>query len=244
MAKKTKTYQYKVKLKRGWGIRFLHWFLKIFKRKPEIINQSGGELEAKAIYLSNHAGANGPMTYEMYFPHIYTGWGAHEMFGNYKERWNYLYHVFYRQKLHWGKAKSFFVATVFGVISKLIYRGIGLIPTYQDGRFATSLKTSCKILDTNNPILIFPEDSSEGYVNPPVSLNKGFIALAKLYYKRYNVDLPVYSAYLLGGKARKMVFGKPIYINQLLSEGKTEDEICQIALENMQNIYYEHSKQV
>lgn len=244
MGKKTKSYQYEVRLERRWGMRFIKWFLKIFKRRPEFINQTGGELEKKAIYMANHAGANGPMTFEMYFPLIYTGWGAHEMFGNYRERWNYLYHVFYRQKLHWGKFKSFFVATVFGVISKRIYRGIGLIPTYRDGRFVTSLKTSCKILDTDNPIFIFPEDSSEGYIDPPVSFNKGFITMAKLYYKMRKVDLPVYCGYLLKGKNSKMIFGKPIYVNQLLSEGKTEDEICQMALENMQGIYFKYSEQV
>lgn len=241
MAKKTKTYQYEERINRRWGMRFISAFLKIFKRKPEFINESGAELETKAIYLFNHAGANGPMSFEMFFPFVYTGWGAYEMFGNYRERWNYLYHVFYRQKMHWGKFKSFFVATVFGVISKSIYRGIGLIPTYHDGRFATSLKTSCKILDTDNPILIFPEDSTEGYIDPPVCFNKGFIALAKLYYKRYKVDLPVYTGYLLAGKNRKMVVGKPIYINQLLLEGKTEDEVCQLALENMQGIYYKYN---
>ena len=237
----SKSYQYKVKLKRGVGMRLLSGFLKIFKSRPQFINESGAELEGKAIYLSNHAGANGPMTYEMYFPLIYTGWGAYEMFGSYRERWNYLYHVFYRQKLHWGKFKSFFVATVFGTISKRIYRGIGLIPTYTDGRFASSLKTSCKILDTDNPILIFPEDSTNGYLNPPIAFNKGFITLAKLYYKMRKVDLPVYSGYLLSGKKRKMVVGKPVYVNKLLEEGKSEDEICQMALENMQNLYYMHS---
>ncbi|MGN0806234.1 MAG: hypothetical protein ACI4MC_04275 [Candidatus Coproplasma sp.] len=242
MSKQQKPYKYKIKLKRGLGIRFLKAFLKMFKSKPEFINQSGGELESKAIYLSNHSGADGPLTYELYFPMIITCWGAHEMFGNYRQRWNYLYHVFYRQKLHWGRFKSFFVATVFGVISKRLYRGIGLIPTYHDGRFASSLKTSCKILDSDNPLLIFPEDSTEGYLNPPVAFNKGFIAMAKLYYKIRKADLPVYSAYLLNEKKRKMVIGAPIYVNQLLSEGKTEDEICRMALENMQKLYYEHSE--
>ncbi|MGN1061101.1 MAG: hypothetical protein ACI4QN_05145 [Candidatus Coproplasma sp.] len=241
MSKKKKSYQYKIRLKRGVCIRLLKAFLKTFKSKPQFINESGGELESKAIYLSNHSGADGPLTYELYFPMIITGWGAHEMFGNYRERWNYLYHVFYRQKLHWGKLRSFFVVTVFGVISKRIYRGIGLIPTYTDGRFATSLKTSCKILDADSPLLIFPEDSSKGYFNPPYAFNQGFITMAKLYYKMRKIDLPVYSAYLLNEKKRKMVVGKPIYVNQLLEEGKSEDEICNMALENMQELYYKHS---
>ncbi|MGN0804777.1 MAG: hypothetical protein ACI4MS_05285 [Candidatus Coproplasma sp.] len=236
----SKPYKYKVKLKRGVGIKCLKVFLKIFKRRPEVINLSGGELEPKAIYLSNHAGADGPMTYEMYFPLLLTGWGASPMFGNAKERWNYLYHTFYIQKLHWNKAKAFIVATLFTPISKMIYRAIGLIPTYTDSRFITSVKTSCKILDENSPILIFPEDSTKGYINPPESFNKGFLTLAKLYYKTKKVDLPVYSMYLIGGKKRKIVIAPPIYVNQMLAEGKTEDEICAIALETMQKLYYEN----
>lgn len=237
MGKTKKGYEYKIRLKRGFCMRCLKVFLKIFKRRPQFINQSGGELEGKAIYLSNHSGADGPLTYELYFPLIYTGWGAHEMFGTLKERWNYLYHVFYRQKLHWGKLRAFFVATVFSPISKRLYRGIGLIPTYTDGRFISSVKISCRILDTGNPILIFPEDSTDGYLNPPQAFNQGFIAMAKLYYKMRKVDLPVYTAYLLNEKKRKMVVGKPMFVNQLLSEGKTEDEICALALENMQKLY-------
>lgn len=241
MSKKEKTYKYKMKIPRGFFFRGLRRFLRIFKRKPEIINLSGGELESKAIYLSNHSGADGPITYELYFPHLITGWGAYPMFGNVRERWNYLYHVFYRQKLHWGKFKAFFVATVFSPISKTIYRSIGLIPTYTDARFITSVKTSCRILDDNHPILIFPEDSTEGYVNPPQAFNKGFITMAKLYAKLRGEDLPVYPVYLLNEKKRKMVIAPPIYVSKLLKEGVSEDEICNSALAAMQNLYYENS---
>lgn len=238
-----KPYKYQFRLKRRWGIRFIRLFLMMFKRRPEIINLSGGELIPQAILLSNHSGADGPMTYEMYFPLTVTDWGAHEMFGNIKERWNYLYHVFYRQKLHWGKAKSFFVATVFCIISKGIYRSIGLIPTYTDSRFITSVKTSVKILEQNYPVLIFPEDSEEGYTNPPKSFNKGFITLSKLYYKLKKVDLPVYTMYLLKvKKKKKIIIAPPIYVNELLSDGLTEEQICEHCLDICRNLYFDAIK--
>lgn len=132
--------QYKLKLKRGKCITALAGFLKLFKRKPKIINLSDQPLADKAIYLSNHAGAHGAMIYEMYFPKRLTPWGAHEMCGNFRERWNYLYHVFYRQKLHWNKFSAFVVATLFAPISILLYRGVGLIGTYTDARFIETLK--------------------------------------------------------------------------------------------------------
>jgi len=238
--KAQKPYNYKFRLKRGPGIKFISLFLSMFKRRPEIVNLSGGELIPKAIFLSNHSGADGPMTYEMYFPLTITDWGAHEMFGNIKERWNYLYHVFYRRKLHWGKAKSFFVATVFCIISKGIYRAIGLIPTYTDSRFITSVKTSVKILDRNYPILIFPEDSEGGYMTPPESFNKGFITLSKLYYRLKKEDLPVYTMYLLKvKKKKKIVIAPPIYVNELLSEGLTEEQVCEKCLESCRKLYFD-----
>ncbi len=53
---------YKMKLKRGKFLEFLKSIARLFKKKPEIINLSGEELKDKAIYLSNHAGAHGPIT--------------------------------------------------------------------------------------------------------------------------------------------------------------------------------------
>ncbi len=239
--KKKREYVYKTKFKRGWFFSALAAILRVFKRRPEIVNLSGGELADKAIYLSNHAGANGPLSYELFFPKLLTGWGTHEMFGNVRERWSYLYHVFYRQKLHWGKFRAFFVATVFAPISRSFYRSIGLIPTYADSRFISSVKISCKILDENHALLIFPEDSSRGYLNPPEGFNNGFVTMAKLYFKRRGEDVPVYPVYYLT-KERKMVIAPPIYANAMLAEGKTADDVAATALEACRKLYFENRK--
>lgn len=224
-----------LKLKRGKVITLLKKFLSLFKRKPEIVNLSGEELKDKAIYISNHAGANGPMTYEMYFPKRITPWGAHEMCEGIKSRWNYLYNVFYRQKLHWGKFRAFIVATLFSPISILLYRGVGLIPTYKDSRFLSSLKQSCRVLDQNSAILVFPEDSEEGYKNPPEALHGGFVALSKVYKRLRGESLPVYICYFNTLK-KKILISEPFDVHGLLSNGVSEKEVVNAALEVMHNL--------
>lgn len=231
--------EYKLKLKRGKIFSFFKKLISIFKRKPAIINLSGEELKDKAIYLSNHAGAGGPLSYELYFPKRITNWGAHEMTEGYRSRWKYLYHVFYRQKLGWGKFRAFVVACLFAPISILCYRAIGLIPTYTDARFHSTVKSSCRILDENSALLIFPEDSSKGYVEPPVSFFQGFVAMSKLYKKMRNEDVPVYNCYY-SAKARSLVVSKPIYVNEMLDSGMTVESIASEALRINHELYNDY----
>ena len=228
--------EYRLKLKRGKIFTFFKKLISIFKRKPAIINLSGEELKDKAIYLSNHAGAGGPLSYELYFPKRITNWGAHEMTEGYRSRWKYLYHVFYRQKLHWNKFRAFIVATLFAPISILCYRAIGLIPTYTDARFHSTVRSSCQILDENSALLIFPEDSSKGYVEPPTSFFQGFVAMSKLYKKLRNEDVPVYNCYY-SAKARSLVVSKPIYVNKMLESGMSVEDITKEALRIMRELY-------
>lgn len=235
MAKK----EYKVVKKRNLFNKFLKGLIRIFKTKPSIVNLNNEPLIDKAIYVSNHSGASGPMTYEMFFPKRMTPWGAHEMCGNYKSRWNYLYHVFYRQKMHWGKAKAFIIATLFAIISKLLYNSVGLIGTYQDTRLLKTMRDSTKVLDENMPLLIFPEDSTLGYLEPPESFNKGYLTMSKLYYKLRKVDLPIYPMYYSKKKAL-FVVGEPIYYNKLIEEGFNEDQINNQVLDAVTRLYFEH----
>lgn len=235
MAKQKK---YKTRKKRPFSFRIATCFLRIFIRKPKVINLSGENLAEKAIYIMNHSGARGPLIFELHFPIRANAWGAHEMCGNYKQRWNYLYHVFYQQKLHWGKCKAFMIATIFAVISKWCYTSIGLIGTYTDMRLINTMRCSTEVLNENMSIVIFPEDSSEGYFDKAPSFHKGFIALSKMYYKRTGEDLPVYSVYY-ARKKKLFVVDKPLYVNALLQE-QTEDELSQTFLRIQHRLFDEY----
>lgn len=227
--------EYKVKTKRSFGFHILRGFLKIFLRKSKIVNTGGSALANKAIYLMNHSGARGPLIFELRFPVRSSPWGAHEMCGNYRERWNYLYHIFYIQKLHWNKFKAFIVATLFAVISKWIYNSVGLIGTYRDARFLTSLRNSIAVLNENLSIVIYPEDSTEGYFDKTQSFNNGFIKLSKAYFKREKQDLPVYGVYY-DRKKNTFFVDQPLYINSML-EKMTEDEVSGVFLKNTHSLY-------
>ncbi len=237
MAKKNKEYQ--LKIKRSRSFRLFKNFLSIFSAKPEIINLGPDPLADQAIYISNHQGASGPMKFELYFPKVITTWGIHNMCGNYKMRWQYLYHVFYQQKLHWRKFPSFIVATFFAMISIHIYRAIGLISTYQDARLLSTFRNSTKVLDAGSALLIFPEDSSEGYIDPPPSFNKGYIMMAKKYYQHSKIDLPIYPVYY-SKKRKKMIVSAPMYVNQLISDGHSDDEINDFFLKECHRLYHEY----
>lgn len=237
MAKKK---EYKVKTKRSFSFRVFKGFLKIFLRKSKVVNLSSAPLSEKAIYIMNHCGARGPLIFELRFPVRSSPWGAHEMCGNYRQRHRYLNHVFYRQKLHWNKFKSFFVATFFGMASKWMYNNIGLIGTYQDARFMVSLKNSISVLNAGLSIVIFPEDSTSGYYDRAKSYNNGFIKLAKLYKKREEQDLPVYTVYY-NKKKNTFFVAEPLYVNEMFAKGMTEDEISEAFLEVNHGLYDTYS---
>ncbi len=215
--------KYKVPKGRKAWFKAYKGVLKIFKHKPEIINLNE-KLEDKAIYISNHSAASGPIILELYFPKAFIPWGTYQMCGNYKERWNYLYHTYCQDKKHFNKFVSFWYSTLAAVLTKPFYSGMQLIPTYPDARMIGTIKRSIKILDSNKAVLLFPEDSSHGYMEVLTEYFAGFVTLAKMYYKRTGIDVPIYPVYF-HNKAKKLIIGKPEYVQPLLASGMSEKEI-------------------
>ena len=208
--------------------KFIRKLLIIFSTKPKIINLNQS-LANQAIYISNHSAANGPLKLNLFLPFSFVFWGTHEMLENYKNRRKYLIDVFYRQKLHYGKVKSFIIGTLFAIISKYIYTNARVIATSKDLGFISTLKKSFSVLNNNENILIFPEDSHNGYHDILQKYFPGFAMLANYYYKKTNIDLPVYPIYFFK-KGKTIIIGKPISVNNLIFEGKNFAEIAEIAL--------------
>lgn len=202
--------------------KFFRGLILMFKKKPEVLDLSGEATEPR-LYIANHSAANGPLTFELYFPHKFRPWGAHQMCGNYKERWDYLYYIFYQQKLHFGKVPAFILATLFAIISKALYGSVGLIPTFQDLRMKETLKESADTLADGNNVLIFPENSNDGYHQVLTEYHAGFVKLAKLFRKKTGKDVPICTVYF-SGKVNKMVIDKPVYLEQIVAENGLEND--------------------
>lgn len=200
--------------------------LKIFGfRNIETINLAG-EIPKKCVFVGNHASKKGPLGYEISLPTYTVKWGAYKMLGNFKERYDYLRNVLYLQKLHKGKfyatVKSFFEA----IFSLFIYRGIKVIPSFPDARVLKTFTDSLKVLDNDMAVMVYPEDSSEGYFDEPTAYLNGFVGLSEYYYKKRGEDLPVYPVYL-HLKSKKLIIGKPLKVNELKREGLSRKEIAE-----------------
>lgn len=221
-------------------MRFVKRVLKVFKKKPTIINLND-TLEDNALYIANHSAASGPLTLSLYFPKKFIPWGTHHMCGNYKERWNYLYHVFYQQKLHYSKFRSFLIATPFALVSKMLYNWMRLIPTYQDARLIQTMKISIDHLEQGSSVLVFPENSSHGYDEILQYYHSGFISLARLFYKKTKRNIPLYAVYF-SKKKNAIIIDKPIYIQDLLFNNDSKEEIAE-KLKNRTNNLYEQLKE-
>lgn len=216
----------KIKTKYGWFFNLVLKIFKVFKKKPYIYNLNDQEIDKNALIISNHSAASGPLTISLYFPTFFVPWGTHEMTERYKERWKYLYHIFYKQKLGYNKLKSFLLATSFGIISKALYNGMQLIPTYSDTRLRNTMNISKQYLDKGTSVLIFPEDSNSGYHEVLLKYNPGFVYLSEFYYKKTNKKIPIYPIYF-HKKSNAIIIGEKSYLKPLTDKGLNKYEIAE-----------------
>lgn len=195
-----------------------------FKPKLRLIDRNEGRAEP-GIFISNHCGTTGPFMMECYLPYHHHPWGAYQMNGSIKDRFNYLYHVLYQQKLHMKKVSSFLLASIVCVVSKAYYSGMGLISSYPDIRLTRTIRESIDYLKQNVSIVIYPENSEKGYMTELSEVYGGFAMLAKTYFRRYKKDLPIYAVYF-NPETACMVVDKPTYLQSLTAKGMSDIDIC------------------
>ncbi len=238
--KKERKYKLPNPKKKMLSYKFLQLFIRLKAKKPEIINLAGGEIEDKSIVVINHSNKSGPASIDLRFPKKTVKWGAHQMLDYYPERKAYLRDILYIKKN--GKKPGFwtsFKSSIEAMLNLWPYKGIWVIPTYQDARFIKTIRYSMEMLDKNVPVMVFPEDSNNGYFEVLTKFFPGFVVLAETYYKKYGVDLPVYPCYYHIPK-RKMVIGKPIYVQDLVKQGMNREQIAQHYCDAVNNLFFEY----
>lgn len=233
MAKKEQ-YVYPKKAQPIFG--FIKFVLKLFIHKPKVINLNE-EYPSEGLIIAPHRGKWGPLFMSIHSPfrHVYIG--AYPMLGSYKERYKYLRNVLYIQKLHKGKFSSTIKAAFEAIFSKGIYKGMHLIPSYDDVRFINTINYVSKNLKIGLPVVVFPEDSDNGYDDELRRLHPGFITIVETYNRRNNIDLPIYPLYQ-HLKKKLIVIDKPFYLSEM--KGKTKEEICEYSLKRINQLYKEY----
>lgn len=236
MAKKEK--KFKLPSRKQPIYKLFRPIMKLFFKKPETINLVG-EIDDRAIILANHSAKSGPPALDLYFPKKTCKWGAYQMFGNYRMRRAYLKDILYIQKCGAKPFKAKVLATILGALNQFIYKGMWMMPSYPDMRLIKTLRNSCEVINANIPVMIFPENSNQGYKDVLTEFFPGFVMLAEKYYKDYGIDLPIYPVYY-SIKKRIMIIDKPMYVQEYVAKGCNRDEICKIFCDAVNRLYFEY----
>ena len=214
--------------------------LKLFFKRPKIISLSG-QIPNRAIYVANHSAMFGPLAYNLYLPATVAAWGAYPMLGNYKSRYHYLRDIYFMQKRHKSKFAATILAFFEAFVSPCFYKGMRVIPSYNDSRFIVTIRKSIQMLDNDIGVIIYPEDSGNGYYEILTDFFAGFVELAKYCLRKHGEDLPIYPCYY-HLKKKVMVIGEPQYISHYLDRGLSRKEIAKEFCNQVNNLFLEHIK--
>lgn len=214
--------------------------LKVFFKKPKIINLAG-KLENRAIYVANHSAMFGPLVYNLHLPATIAQWGAYPMLGTYKERYHYLRDVYFMQKRHKSKFSATILAAIEACFSQYFYKGMRVLPSYNDTRFITTIRKSIEMLKNDIGVIIYPEDSNEGYHEILSDFFAGFVELARYYLHKFREDLPIYPVYY-HAKKKVMVIGQGHRLSDFLKRGLDRKQIAKEFCNMVNNLFLHHIK--
>ncbi|MBQ7364223.1 MAG: hypothetical protein IJW46_01350, partial [Clostridia bacterium] len=189
----------------------------------------GEEFGNGSIILSNHEGTDAPMALEMYLDRPIRMWGAHEMNAGLRSLYRYQTKVYYCEKKHWHPLAAYSFCLIASPLTNLFYRGFDLISTYRDIRFYKTVKESIAAIGEGKSVVIFPEDSSEGYLKELQGFYGGFLSLAKHAYKRGR-DVPIVVSYYQKASNR-YIFDAPICYSELMARFGTAEDVTAYLLE-------------
>lgn len=222
MAKKNK----KKLVKKGkWWFRFIKVLMKSRYKAPEFVYLDGKPFEDGSVIISNHEGTDSPMSVEMYLDKPIRMWGAHEMNSGLIKMYKYQTRVYYHEKKHWNLHLARLFCLLASPLTNLFYKGLNLISTYKDARLYKTIKESICAIKDGQSILIYPEDSSKGYLARLEGFYGGFVLLAEACAKQ-NIDVPIVVSYFR--KEQKIyVFDKPINYSKLVKSFGTREKIIE-----------------
>ena len=229
MKKKEKIFKQNRKL---W-YRGIKTVMKIRYKRPQFVFL-GEKPTNGAIILSNHEGTDAPMSLEIYCDFPVRFWGAHEMNSGLKKLYAYQTKVYYHEKKHW----NLFLARLFCLIASpltlLFYKGLKLISTYKDARLKNTLAQSFNAISQGENIVIFPENSEDGYLPELKGFFAGFVLLAN-YCEKQGINVPIFVSYYKK-KENKYIFDSPIMFDKIKEEYKTKEEIADYLLRKCNNL--------
>ena len=213
----------KEKAKRKLYFRVLRNIMKIRYKNPRFI-YFGEPFENGALILSNHEGTDSPMSLEIYCDKPLRMWGSYEMNSGLRKLYKYQSKVYFHEKKHWNIHLSRLFCLIASPLTWLFYSGFDLISVYKDTRLIKTLRESVRAIESGDNIVVFPEDSTKGYLAELEGFHEGFVLLAELCLKR-GIDLPIYVSYFRKSDTT-YIFDAPVRFSELHEKYRSREEIA------------------
>ena len=213
----------KNKEKRKAYFEFMKKIMKFRYKQPNFV-YLGEEISEPTIILSNHEGTDAPMALEIYWQNPVRMWGAHEMNSGLIKMYKYQSRVYYHEKKHWNLFLARLFCLIASPLTNLFYSGLDLISTYRDGRFIKTISETIAALKDGNNIVVFPEDSEQGYLKELQGFHAGFVLLCEQCLKK-GINISVCVAYFKK-EENTYIFDNPIKYSELKEKYQNRDEIA------------------
>ena len=213
----------KKKPKRKLYFRILTRLMRIKYKEPRFV-YLGEPFTSGALILSNHEGTDAPMSLEIYCDTPVRMWGSYEMNAGLVKLYKYQTRIYYHEKKHWNLHLARLFCLIASPLTWLFYSGFDLISIYRGTGLVRTMRESTKSIANGDNVVIFPEDSSKGYLAELEGFHSGFVLLAELCYKK-GIDVPIYVSYYRKSD-RTYVFDTPVKYSELLAQHGTRADIA------------------
>lgn len=210
--------------KRKWWFRVLKKIMKCRYKQPTFV-YLGQPFKNGSIILSNHEGTDAPMSLEIYNDRPIRMWGAYEMNSGLIKLYKYQTRIYYHEKKHWNLHLARLFCLLASPLTYLFYKGLNLISTYKDSRFRKTIKESVDAIIEGDNIVIYPEQSDNGYLEKLEGFYAGFVLLCDAL-KRKGIDASIYVSYYRKSD-NVYIFDREVLYSNLLKEGLTKEELAE-----------------
>ena len=92
-----------------------------------------------------------------------------------------------------------------------------------------TVRKSIQAIKKGDSIVVFPEDSKNGYLSELEGFFGGFVVLAEVC-KRRGIDLPIYVTYFKKTE-KQYIIDKPVFYSQLTANGETREQVAKRLLQ-------------
>lgn len=195
--------------------------------------------DGPCIIVGNHSQAYGPVTAELYLPVKHYTWCISDMME--KDRVaDYAYKDFWSKKP--AVVRPFFrlLSYMLPKVCEIVFNNAETIPVYRDKRVLKTFQLSVDRLKENAAVVIFPEEYTE-YNNIVHHFQRGFIHVAKYYYRQTGESVPFVPMYVCP-KLKKLVFGKPIWYSPDSKIDEEAERICTYLQDSISELAYNQPK--